>query len=144
MLIPVSLFSVLHVTNFLKSVCQHFPPSIADRVNKISQILDANSVQIYRIIAFAEVVTFPVILVSVFIGIEPLLIPIMHYQFLVLRYRSRRFPYTRFMFAELRVFIEQIAARPTCPSFIRQFLTGFIKLVSRLAPAAEYSMPERP
>lgn len=52
--------------------------------------------------------------------------------------------FARFMFAEMRSSIEQIAARPTCPSIVKQILTGAVKLVSRMAPATEYSMPERP
>lgn len=47
------------------------------------------------------------------------------------------------MFAEMRSVIELTAAKPACPYIVKQLLTGFVKLVSRMAPG-EYSMPERP
>ncbi|TMW44223.1 hypothetical protein DOY81_010695, partial [Sarcophaga bullata] len=44
------------------------------------------------------------------------MIPIVYYHFLVMRYSSRRNPYTRNAFAELRMTAEMLAARS--PPFV--------------------------
>jgi hypothetical protein len=96
MLVSISLFSILHIIQFLKNMHEDLPASLSNHVNKLSRLLDENlRHQAYRIIAFAEVIAFPVVVIAVFVGVGTLMVPLLHYQFLVLRYMSRRFPYTR-------------------------------------------------
>lgn len=61
----------------------------------------------------------------------------MYYHFLTMRYDSRRNPYTRNMFYELRISVEAIAAKPNIPDFVRKSIYTGIAVVSRLAPVHE-------
>jgi hypothetical protein len=58
-----------------------------------------------------------------------------YYRFLTLRYSSRRNPYTRNAFGELRVAVEGFAQRPNIPEGIRTVVTKAVAFISRLAPA---------
>lgn len=60
--------------------------------------------------------------------------PFVYYHFLVLRYSSRRNPYTRNMFYEMRLATEAAANNPSVPAIARNALRTSISLISRLAP----------
>ena len=61
--------------------------------------------------------------------------PILYYQFVVLRYMSRRNPYSRQTFTELRIALESLTQDARCPDFAKRGIHGGIALLSRLAPA---------
>lgn len=63
--------------------------------------------------------------------------PFVYYHFLVLRYSSRRNPYTRNMFYELRLATESAANNPRVPPFVRKAVHTSISVISRLAPPAQ-------
>ena len=63
--------------------------------------------------------------------------------FIFLRYSSRRNPYTRAVFYELRVSLEQAAAAPNFPNFARGLLHKAINIVSNMAPQAAYPPTEQ-
>lgn len=67
-----------------------------------------------------------------FRGRAGLMTTIVYYNFLIMRYGSRRNPHTRFAFAELRMRAELIGSRS--PSFIRKIIFSGIGFVNRLAP----------
>jgi transmembrane protein 33 len=69
-----------------------------------------------------------------FSGKAGLMTPFIYYNFIVLRYSSRRNPYTRNMFQEMRVYIETTANRPSFPSFLRGPILNGISIIGRLAP----------
>ena len=58
--------------------------------------------------------------------------PIVYYHFLVMRYSSRRNPYTRNAFSELRMSTESLANRS--PAIVQKVLRTGISFVNRLAP----------
>jgi len=60
--------------------------------------------------------------------------PFIYYQFLVLRYSSRRNPYTKTMFYELKVSAEMFASKPSCPQIVSNLIHKSIATLSRLAP----------
>lgn len=74
------------------------------------------------------------LLKSLYRGRAGLLTPFLYYHFLTLRYSSRRNPYTRNMFCELRLLLEGIATKPGTPSFLRTILLSVVAFASRLAP----------
>jgi hypothetical protein len=74
------------------------------------------------------------LLKSLYRGRAGLLTPFIYYHFLTLRYSSRRNPYTRNMFHELRLLLEGTASKPGTPSFLRNILLSIIAFASRLAP----------
>lgn len=70
-----------------------------------------------------------------FSGRAGLMTPFVYYHFLALRYSSRRNPYNRNTFHELRLATEALANNPKVPPFGKKILHSAIALVSRLAPA---------
>ncbi|MEQ2270540.1 hypothetical protein XENORESO_000158, partial [Xenotaenia resolanae] len=69
-----------------------------------------------------------------FSGQGSLLLPFIYYRFLTLRYTSRRNPYCRTLFTELRILLEHFIMKPACPAFLRRMCLSSIAFVSRLAP----------
>lgn len=57
-----------------------------------------------------------------------------YYRFLTLRYASRRNPYTRNTFGELRYVVESYAQSPSCPAAIKNMVSKLVAFISRLAP----------
>lgn len=67
--------------------------------------------------------------------------PFVYYHFLVLRYSSRRNPYTRNMFYEIRLATESAANNPRVPPMLRKAVHTSISMISRLAPPAQPAQP---
>lgn len=70
-------------------------------------------------------------------GRAGLMTPFVYYHFLVLRYSSRRNPYTRNMFYELRLATETAANHPHVPALAQKLLLTSISVISRLAPPVQ-------
>lgn len=68
-------------------------------------------------------------------GRAGLVTPFIYYHFLALRYSSRRNPYSRNMFHELRLATDSFANNPKMPPFVKKLIVNGIKTVERLAPA---------
>ena len=64
-----------------------------------------------------------------------------YYRFVSLRYASRRNPYSRNTFTELRVVAETYAQKPQCPEAVRNIVFKAIAGISRLAPPVFQSPP---
>lgn len=63
--------------------------------------------------------------------------PFLYYHFLSLRYSSRRNPYNRNMFHELRLATEAFANNPKVPTIGKKALLSGIAIITRLAPAVQ-------
>lgn len=74
------------------------------------------------------------IMIKFFRGYANLFTPVFYYQFLCLRYSSRRNPYTRNLFHELRMLLEKTAYKPGMPQFVRQALLTVVSVACKLAP----------
>lgn len=74
-------------------------------------------------------------------GKAGLLTPFIYYHFLVQRYTSRRNPYTRNMFHELRCLFELYANKPNMPGIIRNLLLLIVKGITKLAPPQVAATP---
>ncbi|XP_065844301.1 transmembrane protein 33-like [Oscarella lobularis] len=142
--LPISLYCLLHTANFLKSIRESLPYTLQTFLVRLSTGLDGASISIFRVIAFTEIILFPIIVVARIGGLGSVFNILLHYQFLTLRYLSRRNPYTKVAFNELRLKFESMAAHPSCPSIVRKAITRGIAFISRLSPAVAYSTPERP
>ena len=75
-----------------------------------------------------------IILAFDFSGKCGIFVPFMYYRFVCMRYQSRRNPYNRVMFHELRLIAEHYTSQPTCPTMLRNLTQRIIALVSRFAP----------
>lgn len=67
-------------------------------------------------------------------GRAGLMTPFIYYHFLALRYSSRRNPYNRNMFHELRLAVEVFANNPRVPAIGKKILYSGIAIITRLAP----------
>lgn len=76
-------------------------------------------------------------------GRAGIMTPFIYYHFLTLRYTSRRNPYTRNMFHELRLATEVVANNPKVPDVLRKAMHGSIRLLSRFAPAMPAQQPQQ-
>uniref|UniRef100_A0A8V0YSF1 Transmembrane protein 33 n=1 Tax=Gallus gallus TaxID=9031 RepID=A0A8V0YSF1_CHICK len=98
--------------------------------------LNANQQNILKFIACNEIFLMPATVFMLFSGQGSLLQPFIYYRFLTLRYSSRRNPYCRTLFTELRIVVEHLIMKPSCPVFVRRLCLSSISFISRLAPTA--------
>lgn len=78
-----------------------------------------------------------------FRGKASILTPFIYYHFLSQRYTSRRNPYTRNMFRELRILFERTAAKPSLPQILKNILLGIVRLTNNLAPPQAQQQPQQ-
>ena len=82
----------------------------------------------------AEITLMPTILFAIMAGLASIFTPFMYYQFVSLRYSSRRNPYSQQAFHWLRLSLQNFAMSPRCPSILRTIIYRGIELVCRFAP----------
>lgn len=134
---PIVLFAVLHSASYSLTMLDCLG---ADSANwwlgkMLISLVELQSRSILRMVAFCEVFLMPLTVMLVFSGRVSLVTPFMYYRFLGLRYTSRRNPYTRAVFNELRMALEQtLAASPNCPQMVRNLVFKGIAIVSNMAP----------
>jgi len=134
-LIPVVLFAVLHSASYSLTLLDTLGQNSWWGARMLISFVEFQSRNILRVIALQEIVLMPLIVFLIISGKTSLVTPLLYYRFLGLRYSSRRNPYCRTMFHELRLWMEQFAYSPKCPGFIRPILHKAIHLVGSLAPA---------
>ncbi|KAK5896674.1 hypothetical protein CesoFtcFv8_009812 [Champsocephalus esox] len=131
---PVFLFSVLHATTYTKKVLDSVGPSSLMFIRNLLDKLTSNQQNILKFIACNEIFLMPATAFLLFSGQGSLLLPFIYYRFLTLRYTSRRNPYCRTLFTELRILMEHFIMKPACPAFFRKACLSSIAFISRLAP----------
>jgi len=133
---PVVLFAVLHLASYSLTLLDCLGTNNQNwwLGRMLISLAELHSRSILRMVAFSEVFLMPLTVILVFTGRVSLVTPFMYYRFLGLRYTSRRNPYTRSIFYELRMSLEQSAANPSLPQFVRNVIFKGIGVVSNLAP----------
>ncbi|KAK7096755.1 transmembrane protein 33-like [Littorina saxatilis] len=132
--VPVFLFALLHACSFTKLLVNTMGPNSMQFLRNMVGKLEQQQVNILRFIACNEIFLMPAVIVMVFSGKGSFFLPFVYYRFLTLRYQSRRNPYCRTLFAELRMTVEYLCGKPQCPQFLRNVCYKAIALISRLAP----------
>ncbi|XP_048773141.1 transmembrane protein 33-like isoform X2 [Ostrea edulis] len=132
--IPVFLFALLHACNYTKNVLNVIGPDSMQFFRKLIDKLQVQQVNILRFVACTEIFIMPAIIFMMFVGKCSFFLPIVYYRFLSLRYSSRRNPYCRTLFTEMRMTVEHFTAMPNCPGLIRNACLKAIGIISRLAP----------
>jgi len=133
-LAPIFLFALLHFASYTLSILDAIGQNNALGSRFLISLVEFQHRNILRGAAFVEIFLLPLCVVSLFLGRVSLLTPFIYYRFLTLRYSSRRNPYTRNMFYELRVTAEYAINRPSVPAFLQNVVHKAIGIVSRLAP----------
>lgn len=133
--VPVFLFALLHACSFTKALINTMGPQAMQFLRNMIAKLEQQQVNILRFIACNEIFLMPAVIIMVFSGKASFILPFVYYRFLTLRYTSRRNPYCRTLFSELRVTVEYLCNKPQCPQFLRSACYRCIGIISRFAPA---------
>lgn len=133
-LLPVFLYAVLSSVTYTNGLVPFLPSSMQRVVSRLNQYIASSQNGLKRFIAYTEVLLLLVVIANVFSGRMFFLSPLMQYQFIKLRYQSRRNPYVRVMFSDLRVGAEHVSRHPNCPAFLSNLIQASVSFVSRLAP----------
>ncbi|XP_075589307.1 transmembrane protein 33-containing Krueppel homolog 2 isoform X2 [Dermatophagoides farinae] len=128
-LLPITLFSFLHACSAILNVC-----NVAGPPKRFLENILQSQRQILFTIALAEITLMPTILFAIMAGLASIFTPFMYYQFVSLRYSSRRNPYSQQAFHWLRLSLQNFAMSPRCPSILRTIIYRGIELVCRFAP----------
>ncbi|XKL61440.1 hypothetical protein PGB90_008497 [Kerria lacca] len=140
-LLPVFLFSLVHFASYSLSLLDLLGPNSWWGARIIISLVEFQTRNILRLIAFTEIFLMPFVILLLFMGRAGLLTPLVYFHFLTLRYSSHRNPHTRNMFRELRFTTEALANKPSVPSVIRSIIFSAIQFICRLAPQP---LPETP
>lgn len=132
--IPVFAYALLHAQKYTQQLLNAIGPGSVGWLRGLLSKLDNNQVNILRFIACNEIFLMPALVFMIFTGHSSLLLPFIYYRFLTLRYSSRRNPYCRQIFYELRLATESLCSSPKCPGMVRNICYKVISFVSRLAP----------
>lgn len=133
-LLPIFLFAVLHCSSYSLTLMNKLGQNANAPSRFFATIAEIQWKNLLCLISFTEIFLMPLTIFMIFSGQGNILTPYIYYRFLILRYASRRNPYTRAMFHELRLAIEANCNRPYCPAGIRMIVYKLIGFLSRLAP----------
>ncbi|KAJ7327353.1 Transmembrane protein 33 [Desmophyllum pertusum] len=139
-LIPVALFALLHTVSFTKKLLDILGSggilnmTLVRSARKAIEKVELHQQGILRFIACTEIMLMPAVILMTLSGQVGIVIPFVYYRFLGFRYSSRRNPYCRLLFAELRRSVEQMTGHQRCPGFVRTFVLKFNAFIANLAP----------
>ncbi|XP_050355694.1 Krueppel homolog 2 isoform X1 [Nymphalis io] len=136
-LTPIFLFALLHAASYSLTILDTLGQNSMWVARLLISLVEFQSRNILRVAALAEIVLFPLVVIMAFVGYCGLMTPFVYYYFVTWRYASRRNPYTRNTFRELRVLAERTAERPALPAPLRSALGAAVQLVCRMAPPVE-------
>ncbi|CAG9820186.1 unnamed protein product [Phaedon cochleariae] len=133
--VPIVLFCTLHSASYSLTLLDTLGQNSWWGARLLISLVEFQSLNILRAVAFTEILLMPYCIILIFLGRASLLTPFIYYQFLTQRYASRRNPYTRNMFRELRILCENTAAKPSVPAVVKRALLAGVAFTCRLAPA---------
>ncbi|CAB3242201.1 unnamed protein product [Arctia plantaginis] len=137
-LTPIFLFALLHAASYSLTILDTLGQNSMWVARLLISLVEFQSRNILRAAALAEIVLFPLVVFMAFFGYCGLLTPFVYYYFVTWRYASRRNPYTRNTFRELRVVAEGLSSRPATPAILRSGIQSCVQLVCRMAPPMEH------
>ncbi|KAK9886963.1 hypothetical protein WA026_019221 [Henosepilachna vigintioctopunctata] len=136
-LMPIVLFAILHSASYSLTLLDTLGQNSWWGARLLISLIEFQSLNILRLVAFVEIVLMPFSVFLILLGRARLMTPFIYYHFLFQRYSSRRNPYTRNMFRELRVLLESTATKPNLPGFVKSLLLGIVNFTCKLAPPAQ-------
>jgi len=134
-LLPVFLYAVLHAQSYTKQLLNQIGPDSVQLLRRLMAKIETHQVSMLRFIACNEIFLMPSFIFLIMTGQCSIIMPFLYYRFLSLRYSSRRNPYCRTLFYELRVAVEMLCSKPQCPRIFSNMCYKAISLISRMAPA---------
>ncbi|KAF7248333.1 Transmembrane protein 33 [Varanus komodoensis] len=103
---PVLLFSLLHAATYTKKVLDARGSNSLPFLRNLLDKLNANQQNILKFVACNEIFLMPATVFMLF----------------------------RTLFTELRIVVEHVIMKPSCPVFVRRLCVSSISFISRLAP----------
>lgn len=140
---PVVLFAVLHSASYSQRLLDTLRQNSLWGLRLFISLVEFQTRNILRLAAFAEIFIMPLVVVLVFLGKAGIMTPLVYYQFLLLRYSSRRNPYTRNVFYELRLFTENFANGARTPPVVRKVLRSSVRCISWFAPSLQQQQQQQ-
>merc|ERR1712107_772178 len=137
-LAPVVLFALLHFASYSLALLDTLGQNSWWGARMLISLVEFQSRNILRMVAFNEIFLMPFSIMMIFTGKTTIITPFLYYRFLGLRYASRRNPYCRTMFHELRLSMEALAYSPKCPGFAKNII---YKGVAFIEPCACHGGP---
>lgn len=135
-LLPALLFAVLHAGSYTLNLLDALgTPNSVWPMRMLISLVELQSRNILRMVAFTEIFLLPITVMNVFRGVTWLVGPLVYYRFLGLRYSSRRNPYTRTVFYMLRMSLEKTAEHPNMPNGVKVLIYKLISVVCSLGAA---------
>jgi len=134
-LMPITGFALLHVAAYLKTLINlNGSETSYGPIRKLINLITSKDKDIMRFVAINEIIILPSIAFMILAGKSTIFMPFVYYRFLTMRYASRRNPYNKLMFYELRITIEHFINNPSCPQVVRSACHRAIGIISRMAP----------
>ncbi|KAL0272718.1 UNVERIFIED_CONTAM: hypothetical protein PYX00_005581 [Menopon gallinae] len=133
-LLPILLFSLLHSASYSLTLLDKLGPNSVWPARIFISLVELQSRTILRLISVTEIILMPLTIIFSLMGRAVFFIPVMYYLFLLLRYSSRRNPYTRNMFHEMRLGLESTANKPETPPILRNILLMIVNYACQLHP----------
>ncbi|XP_050297883.1 Krueppel homolog 2 [Anthonomus grandis grandis] len=140
-LLPVLLFAILHASSYSLTLLDTLGQNSWWGCRLLISFVEFQSLNILKLVALSEILLMPYAVVMALSGRAGILTPFIYYNFLSQRYTSRRNPYTRNMFHELRIVSENLANKPNMPEIVRKVILSCIAFVSRLSPPVMQAPP---
>ncbi|XP_055852447.1 Krueppel homolog 2 [Episyrphus balteatus] len=138
-LVPIVLFAVLHAASYSLKIVDLIGQNSWWGARFLISLVEFQATNILKAVAFSEIFIMPLAIILTFMGKAGLMTPFVYYHFLQMRYNSRRNPYTRNAFAELRMAVESLAS--LSPPIVGKVLRGGIAFVNRLSPQPQPTPP---
>lgn len=133
-IVPVALFALLHSASYSLTLLDTLGQNSWWGARLLISLVEFQSRNILRAVSFVEIILMPLTVILVLMGRAGLLTPFIYYHFVMQRYTSRRNPYTRNMFRELRSVLVTTAEKPSMPGIVKTILLGVVSFTLRLAP----------
>ncbi|CAK8684209.1 transmembrane protein 33-like [Clavelina lepadiformis] len=136
-LMPVAVFALLHACSFTRQMLDMHGPNSYFMARKLINHVAKHQATLFRFIALNEVLVLPTICVMLIMGRAAIFAPFLYYKFVQYRYLSKRNPYSRIIFYELRLALEHMSRSPNCPAFLGSLVARVIIIVTKLAPSIQ-------
>ncbi|XP_066596456.1 Krueppel homolog 2 [Prorops nasuta] len=133
-LIPVFLFALMHLASYSLTLLDCLGQNSWWGARLMISLVEFQSRNILRLCALCEIIILPFTVLLVFTGRAGLLTPFIYYQFLKLRLASRRNPFTRNVFIEIRNALSKATMNTAIPQILRKLINGLLMLTQQMAP----------
>ncbi|TKR76140.1 hypothetical protein L596_017329 [Steinernema carpocapsae] len=133
-LVPIAFYGAWNAAKFFVAMCQATGNGETKMCRLVNEQVQKHTANLLGIVALAEILVFPVFIAMIFMGKVSIFFPFIYGRFLSLRYVSRRNPYTRLAFFQLKCSVQEGVNHPMCPQMVRNLAFKAIGLIERFAP----------